>query len=188
VGLRNLLQASRDSGVEVSYKWEPFFLNPDHPQEEGENILVHLRKKYGPSIESRIPSLEAAGHKVGINFTRDRNTINTLKCHMLTEFAYKNYAAEIGNKVMESLFKKYFEEGINVSSNEVLVAIAADCGIDSSGEALQAINSGELAAEVKLRASQLQGDYRGEYVSVLLPLCNSLQLLSRSVGSSIFHH
>jgi len=160
VGLRNLLKASSDSNVPINYKWEPFFLNPDHPAEEGENIMTYLKKKYGPGIEARIPHLEAAGRNVGIEFTRNRKTLSTVKSHMLMEYAYKNFPAEVGNNLMEILFKKYFENGENVSSNDVLLQCAAECGLNDPQEILRVLNSSSLVEEIKSKASRIQSEYR----------------------------
>lgn len=161
VGLRNLLKASNDANIPVRIHWEPFFLNPDHPEEEGENILVHLKKKYGPSIESRIPQLEAAGRNVGISFTRNRNTVSTVKGHSLVEYAYKNISNEAGNQLMETIFKKYFENGENVSSDAVLSECAAEAGLSNVDEIINEISSKEYGEEVKRKAAKLQSEYRG---------------------------
>jgi predicted DsbA family dithiol-disulfide isomerase len=160
VGLRNLLTASSDSKVAINYKWEPFFLNPNHPPEEGENIMTYLKKKYGPGIEARIPHLEAAGRQVGIEFTRNRKTLSTLKSHMLMEYAYKNFPAEVGNNLMEVLFKRYFENGENVSSDDILVQCAAECGMNNPEEVSQVLNSSSLEGEVRRKAETIQSQYR----------------------------
>ena len=166
VGVRNLSKASTESGIPIQVKWEPFFLNPATPDGEGEDITQHLIKKYGPGILSALPRLEAAGRQAGIEFTRNRKTMNTVRCHLLMEYCNQNTSIETANSVMEMMFNKYFEQGINISYPDELLAIARECGVGDESSVADAIQSSVLIDKLKEKESALKSKYRGIYFSL----------------------
>ena len=66
----------------------------------------------------------------GISFTTDRRVVNTVKSHCSLEFA-KSAAKQ--NKVAQALFKAYFEQGKDINSDDVLLQIAEETGLDKQG-------------------------------------------------------
>lgn len=135
VGIRHLQEASKVANVSLQVTWEPFFLNRNTP-EEGEDLEAHLYKKYGTKgVEMlRDPNshLYVAGRKVGIEFAQKRNIYPTLKAHALMEYAKKEHSNDTANELMEELFHRYFENGDNINSDEILAQIAEKVGIESS--------------------------------------------------------
>lgn len=124
--MRNLENASHQSGIPYQLEWEPFLLNPQMSN-EGEKIMDHLTKKYGPSAVKRFGSrnsyLNEAGRKVGIHFHPDRYVYPTVMCHALMEYV-KTVDNNKANQLMETFYKKYFELGENINDIEVLKGIA----------------------------------------------------------------
>ena len=114
---RNLSIAANTTKVETKIKWEPFLLNANTP-EEGEDMMEHLTRKYGPGVVARFAApnnpLDVAGARVGITFNRNRRVIPTIRCHQLMEWVNKTHP-EKANELMEKLFKAYFEDAIDVS-------------------------------------------------------------------------
>ena len=98
-------------------KWLPFLLNDNTP-EEGEDMMEHLTRKYGPGVVARFSApnnpLDVAGARVGITFNRNRRLIPTMRCHQLMEWVNKSHP-EKANELMEKMFKSYFEDAVDVS-------------------------------------------------------------------------
>jgi len=114
-------------------QWLPFFLNDNTP-EGGEDMMEHLSKKYGPAAVARFSGpnnpLAVAGAKVGVHFNNARRVIPTKRCHQLMELC-NAVAPDKANALMELMFKQYFEQAVDVSKPDVLVALAAEVGLDT---------------------------------------------------------
>lgn len=109
----------------------PFQLNPQMP-EDGLNRKEYRSKKFGSWEKSQQLDAQvvAAGKTEGLEFNYDvvDVTPNTLKAHLLTQWAHKfNKHQEISQEI----FKAYFTEGKNISSDEVLLEIAQRVGLDT---------------------------------------------------------
>jgi predicted DsbA family dithiol-disulfide isomerase len=141
VGKRLLEQAiALKPEIAVEVRFRPFFLNPWVPR-EGMSRQDYLVAKFG-SVEnynatgSRVAEAAAA---VGLPYARDKITRqpNTIDCHRLILWAglqgelwsgMQGQAARVKQRLMEL----YFAEGGDLSDREVLVAAAADCGMDAA--------------------------------------------------------
>ncbi|GMI23623.1 hypothetical protein TeGR_g801, partial [Tetraparma gracilis] len=113
----------------------PFFLNP-HTKPEGENLMEHLKSKYGEAAVERFGKpgnpLDVAGEKVGITFDKDRRVIQTLDCHRVMEFMREQEGmAGKTEEFMENMFQAYFERGEDLSKRDVLLAVAGQTGLDT---------------------------------------------------------
>jgi predicted DsbA family dithiol-disulfide isomerase len=157
-----LQQAVASIGVEVAsssirLEWEPFLLNPNVP-EEGEPILDHLTKKYGTSAVRRFadphsPMMEM-GRAVGIEFTNNRNVYPTIRAHCLVEYLKETNQNDKANEFMEKIFHRYFVEGANINSLDVLKDIAArECNIPAS-KALEVMNDENRKQQIMYKDRQ----------------------------------
>ena len=94
--------------------------------------MEYLSKKYGSEMVERFNKpnnpLSIAGSKLGITFNTNRRVIPSMRCHRLMEFVNSTYPDK-STDVMMGMFRRYFEEAIDVSRPAVLINIAADCGI-----------------------------------------------------------
>jgi len=137
----------------VQVNWQPFFLNRNTPA-EGEDLLEHLKNKYGAAAVARFDApdnpLDRAGHKVGITFNKKRRIIRTADSHRLVEWC-KATAPDREDALMEALFHAYFEEGRDLSQREELVACAAACGLEGTAAATL-LASEQFADEVERTA------------------------------------
>lgn len=136
--------------LSVTLSWRAFELNPDMPS-GGISHRLYLSAKFGVSgpAERLYANLCAAGRNVGIDFAfeRVRRIPNTLRAHRLIHFAAKDGRAE---RVVESLFRAYFVEGLDTGDIETLVAIAARAGLDlpeARCYLLSEAGTGEVRAE-----------------------------------------
>ncbi len=149
IGKRRLDRALTERpGLEVALNWRAFQLNPDMAP-EGMDRKAYLAAKFGgPERAAEVyRSVQAAARKDGldIDLAAIRRTPSTLDAHRLIRFAEPDGAQA---RVVEGLFRGYFFEGRDIGDRRVLVAIAADAGLD--GPAIAAFLDGdEAAAEVR---------------------------------------
>ncbi len=151
IGLYSLKQALAELGGDVaaSLHFQPFELNPDMAP-EGEEIRAHLRRKYGSTDEQldRVQeTIRERGAQLGFDFAmRKRAGIyNTFDAHRLLHWAELE-GRQLALK--EALFRRYFTEGENPSSHEVLLAAANEVGLDGA-RARAILVSDEFGAEVR---------------------------------------
>jgi predicted DsbA family dithiol-disulfide isomerase len=136
----NLLQGELEIGV----SWLPFQLNPGMPK-DGMPRAEYRKAKFGSLERSR--SLDARviaeGRSEGIEFAFERieRTPNTVEAHKLIGLAQDQ------NRVVDALFKAYFEEARNIGDPGVLAAIAAQCGVQGWPE--KAHDVSQLEQEVR---------------------------------------
>ena len=150
IGKRRLENAlSRlPENYEVDVNFLPFELNPDTPK-AGVDHKSYLANKFGGS--DRYNQLTDHVTKVasdeGLKFDYSRQSImpNTLDAHRLIQYS-KKYDKQPAIK--EALMKAYFEEGVDLSKSENLVAIAEKAGLDGK-EIRSFLASDEGALEVK---------------------------------------
>ena len=73
--------------------------------------------------------LTAVGNDVGINFKFGGKTGNTRDSHRLIQLG-KTKSPEVQTRVVEELFKSYFENEEDITSHEVLEAAGVRAGVD----------------------------------------------------------
>ena len=145
--------------------WEPFFLNPNM-DEAGEDIMDHLRNKYGDAAVARYGGddnpLSNAGRACTppINFKNDRFIYPTHKAHAVMEYLKSIDAREDSNKLMRVLFRKYFEEGKNINSKEVIKAAIDEIELKEPEKALEAADNKELIALVSTKDAEFKHKLR----------------------------
>jgi len=132
--------------------WYPFQLNPDLP-EGGLERAEYLRRKFGGRADEIYARITAVGKTVGIPFAFDNlvRQPNTLAAHSLIELAGD---AGLQDALVEALFRAYFVEGEDLTSNQTLERIASAAGLPpadisaclSSAEARERIRLADLRA------------------------------------------
>ena len=109
--------------------WRPFQLNPDMPS-DGMDRQQYLTTKFGSedsatSVYQRIED-EGKKNKIFFQFNRITKTPNSFLSHKLLAYAHnKNKQTE----VLELLFYKYFIEGKDIGSLNVLINASKDTDI-----------------------------------------------------------
>ncbi len=122
--------ASRVPTDAVEVVWWPFQLNPAMPA-QGMPRASYLSERFGSAERAAelYRQVAAAGREEGISFAFERigTTPNTLNSHRLIAFA-----GEAGrqNETVETLFRRYFEQGENIGALDVLVDSAIEAGLD----------------------------------------------------------
>jgi predicted DsbA family dithiol-disulfide isomerase len=115
-----------DGELKVEIRWLPFQLNPGMPK-EGMPRAEYRKAKFGSVERSRELDARviAEGKSEGIEFAFDRieRTPNTAAAHRLIGLAQDQ------DKVVDALFRAYFEEAKDIGDPAVLADIAAQCGV-----------------------------------------------------------
>ncbi len=121
--------SSQDFDFEVVY--QPFELNPSMPL-EGRNQKEYLIAKFGSESQynkiTANTTQVAAEEGLAFDFSKQRVSPNTRNAHRIIWFA-KEKGKQLA--VKEAFMKAYFEEGIDLSKNENLIAIASSAGLDA---------------------------------------------------------
>ena len=153
-----------DQPVEAEFHWHPFELNPDMPP-EGEDAAEHIQRKYGRSVEqgnavrSQIRDTAAS---LGFEFGEGgaRRVVNTFAAHKLLTKASEVYGWQKQTALKLALFSAYFQQGLDVSYETVLLDIAAGVGLDRD-EARSWLADETLAGTVRGELAY----WRGENIS-----------------------
>jgi predicted DsbA family dithiol-disulfide isomerase len=111
-------------------RWHPFQLNPQLPHSGVPRAEYVANKFGGPQRAKEIYARVAnAGARAGIAFDFDRITVqpNTLNAHRLIHHAGLSGKQD---EIAEALFRAYFLEGADLSSDDTLADIAVRTGFD----------------------------------------------------------
>ena len=120
--------AHPNSSDTFSTTWLPFYLNPDAPKTSIDKSNYY-KSKFGPDRAAMIfERLSAVGQSVGINFSFGGRTGATRDSHRLIQLA-KTKGPETQTKVVEELFRNYFEEEQDITSHEVLSKAGVKAGL-----------------------------------------------------------
>jgi predicted DsbA family dithiol-disulfide isomerase len=140
IGKRNLEAALPEltaEGERFEIHWRPFQLNPDMPA-EGVERAAYRAAKFGSEARGREldAQVAATGRAVGLEFRHDLmlRTPNTIDAHRLVRLAGEQ-GSVVQHAVMEAVFRGYFQQGRDIGSQAVLVAIAGEAGLDEAAVA-----------------------------------------------------
>lgn len=144
----------------VHLLWQPYELNPQLPA-EGMDRREYRSLKFGWDRSLHMDAqLTALGLAEGLhfNFARITRTPNTRLAHRLTQFAATQSRAE--HYVAEA-FKAYFEQGLDIGDQQVLLGLLAELGLDAEAAAAYLTADGGTAEVVALEAQVRQRDIAG---------------------------
>ena len=151
IGKRRLEKALAllDGEVELRIEWLPFQLNPGMPA-EGVARAEYRSAKFGSpqrakELDARL-AREGAGEGIQFAFERMERTPNTLRAHGLIDLAQRQEKAD---RVVDALFRAYFEEARDIGDEAVLAAVAADCEITDWPQAADAERVAGLEEQVR---------------------------------------
>jgi predicted DsbA family dithiol-disulfide isomerase len=143
---------------EVDVRWRSFELDPSAPAVRDQPYAERLAAKYGTTLaeaEDTIDTMIGAGAENGVVLRFDKaRPANSFDAHRLLHFAAGHGAQ---HDLKERLFRSTFTKGASTTDVDVLVALAADAGLDP--EEARAVLAGDAyAAEVRAdeqRAAEL---------------------------------
>jgi len=111
-------------------RWRPFRLNPEMPP-EGMDRRSYLEAKFGGKEKAKqvYDQIAEAAATAGleIDFSRIDRTPSTVDAHRLIRWARTEGAQ---GRVVDALFRAYFEDGLDISDRGVLLDIAEASELD----------------------------------------------------------
>jgi predicted DsbA family dithiol-disulfide isomerase len=142
-------------GEPIEVHWRPYQLDPSIPA-QGLERRAYMINKFGNDgrIEAAHERLRALGAEEGIAFDFDKiaRAPNTLDAHRLIRWAF---VAGAQDRIVDRLFKLYFEEGHDIGDRALLIETAAECGIDREVVA-KLFADGSDEEEVRAEIAQAQ--------------------------------
>jgi predicted DsbA family dithiol-disulfide isomerase len=131
LGKKRLERAlANEPGEPIKVHWRPYQLDPSIPK-GGLDRRSYMAKKFGNDgrIEAAHERLNALGAEEGIAFAFDKiaRAPNTLDAHRLIRWAS---VAGAQDKIVDRLFRLYFEEGRDIGDRDLLIETAGECGMD----------------------------------------------------------
>ncbi|EGQ25138.1 protein disulfide isomerase [Sporosarcina newyorkensis 2681] len=151
IGKRRLEQALKQAALEekAEVQYKAYQLDPNTPVASDQSLLDGLAAKYNVSIaeaENMMKNVEEQAKTVGLHYQVDKmKTSNTQDAHRLAKFA-RQHGAE--KQVTERLLHGYFVEGERIDTEEVLVSIAQEAGLDAE-QTKAMLHSNDFADEVQ---------------------------------------
>jgi predicted DsbA family dithiol-disulfide isomerase len=162
VGLSSLLQAIQrcENVVSVSLHIHPFELNPGMSA-EGEELVEHLRRKYGSTPEQQAQmrqTIAERGAAVGFTFHQDGRgrIVNTFNAHRLLHWAGTQSALQQLH-LKRALLEAYHGRAERVDHDAVLLAAVKSVGLDSL-RVQQILATDEFADDVRQAEQQWQAN------------------------------
>jgi predicted DsbA family dithiol-disulfide isomerase len=152
--IEKAMNALKDT-YEFELEFHPFELNPQMPV-EGVDQKAYLSSKFGGEdrYDKITAQTTATAAQEGLNFDFSKQKIspNTRNAHRIIQFARKDGKQA---EVNEAFMKAYFEQGVDLSKKENLVAVAVQAGLSKDHvEAL--LSSDEGVAEIIHAEQELQ--------------------------------
>lgn len=155
LGKKSLEAAIAQSGEKVEVRWRPYQLDPTIPP-QGLDRKAYMEAKFGSldRLKSAHEQLTARGAALGAkyDFEAIKRAPNTMNAHRVIRWAL---AAGVQDKVVDRLFKLYFEEGRDISDPALLAEVAGEAGLDA-GEISAALASERDVQEVQAEIAQAQ--------------------------------
>ena len=109
--------------------WMPFYLNPNAPK-KGVDKQEYYHMRFGPERTKMMQQrLAMIGKADDIDFKFGGKTGNTRDSHRLIQLG-KSKSPQIQTRVVEELFKAYFENEQDITSHDVLKQAGIKAGLE----------------------------------------------------------
>lgn len=158
---RALEQIPADAPVNFSLKYLPYQLFPEASQEGENKYQWYKRSKYGDSEEKMkmyTTLMSAYGATEGIEYKFGGTVANTLQAHRVVQHYQETKGSETADKLVNSLYRQYFEEEKHPSSYETLLQAATEAGIPESDAKSFIEDEDEGMMEVKMLIREQAGN------------------------------
>lgn len=156
-----LSQLPPDCPVTFKTVYKPYQLYPDASEEGEDKYTWYKKTRYGDSDEKMqkyTTLMSAYGADEGINFKFGGTVANTTHAHRLVQHYQEKKGSETADKIVNSLYRQYFEEERHPASEETLVRAATEAGIDEAEAKAFVEDKNEGLMEVKMAVRQQAGN------------------------------
>lgn len=131
IGERHLLAAIKEVDPSIEVEYMSYELDPNHVDTPGVSMAELLASKYGMSVEEAQANNDRVtqmAHAAGLDYRLDiAQHSNTFKAHKIFQYAKTK---GLGNELAEVFMDAYFTKGIYINSDDELVRLSGQVGID----------------------------------------------------------
>ncbi|CUS11545.1 unnamed protein product [Tuber aestivum] len=122
---------ARSPDATFCVSWKPYYLNPNAPTPAIEKAEFY-RNKFGDDRAAMIfARLRGVGRDVGIDFKFGGKTGSTRDSHRLIQLAgQEEEGGTLQTRVVEEIFRSYFENEEDITDHGVLTAAAVRAGLE----------------------------------------------------------
>lgn len=134
IGKKRFEKATDALGNEYQFEvnWHPYQLNPDMPR-EGRSQREYFSEKFGSwdRFMGMLQHVKSAAEGEGLQFAIEKHerSPNTLDAHRVVKLGQD---LGLQDQILNEFFKAYFEEAIDLTQKENLIAVAVRAGISRS--------------------------------------------------------
>ncbi|ETS76216.1 hypothetical protein PFICI_11603 [Pestalotiopsis fici W106-1] len=154
-GIAAYKSAHPGSDDTFSISWHPFYLDPNAPRESEVKRDRYVRR-FGEARFAQVQqTLAAVGRDAGISFSFGGRTGHTQDSHRLIRYARHQGGADAQNRVVDELFKRYFELEQDITDQATLRSAAEAAGLDGD-EVKRYLDSDEGIDEVEAEVTRAQ--------------------------------
>lgn len=131
--LRRVCDTDASSKVNFTVKFMPYQLYPEASKEGEDKYEWYKKSKYGNSedkMKMYTTLMTAYGVSAGINYKFGGTVANTLNAHRTIQHFQESSGPEAANKIVNSLYRQYFEEEKHPSTDATLLEACKEAGVD----------------------------------------------------------
>ena len=139
----------------------PYQLYPEASQEGEAKFDWYKKSRYGDSDEKMkmyTTLMSDYGAKEGIDFKFGGIVANTMHAHRLIQHFQEGKGPEVADKIVDSLYKQYFEEEKHPAADETLLRAAVEAGIAESEAKAFIEDRDEGLQEIKMLVREQAGN------------------------------
>lgn len=154
-------QLPADCPVKFTTVYKPYQLFPEASQEGQDKYEWYKTFRYNNSddlMQKYTKVMSSYGEPEDIKFKFGGSVANTTHAHRLIQHYQETKGPETADRIVDSLYRQYFEEERHPSSDDTLLRAATEAGVDE-GEAKKFIeDKDEGLMEVKMAVRQQAGN------------------------------
>lgn len=123
---------STEPGVTFTVKYLPYQLYPDAPQEGEDKYAWYRDARFNGDEEHMrkyVVLMTAYGKAEGIAYKFGGRVGNTLQAHRVIQLVQETKKPDAAEKIVDSLYRQYFEEEQHPSSKETLLKACEEAGL-----------------------------------------------------------
>ncbi|KAG9523829.1 thioredoxin-like protein, partial [Aureobasidium melanogenum] len=152
---------STESGVTFTIKYLPYQLYPNAPQEGEDKYAWYRDARFNADEEHMrkyVVLMTAYGKAEGIAYKFGGRVGNTLQAHRVIQLVQENKGSDAAEKVVDSLYRQYFEEEQHPSSKETLLEALKEAGLGETEAKKMVEDEDEGLMDVKMLIREQAGN------------------------------
>lgn len=141
------------SNVTFTLRFEPYQLYPDFPETEDKQAwYLHNKHNDNPEAQKIFQAhMSSLAEPLGAKLNFDGQMGNTLHAHRVIQYFQEEKGNETANRLVDALYKRYFEEAKHPAAEDTLLEACLEAGIDEV-EAKEVVGDQDKGArDVKLK-------------------------------------